>query len=293
MGDRKKSAPILSAEKISEFVHGLDHPEGIAWGMDGFIYAGSEAGEVYRIDPDNPVAKAFASTGGFLLGLALDGAHNVYACDSKHAVVHYITPAGRVTTYCAGAPREPFMLPNYPVFDNRGYLFVSDSGHWHEDNGKIFRISPGGNAEVWCRDLCEFPNGLCLDADETFLYVAMSVNPPRVSRVEILRDGRAGVSETIIEMPGTVPDGLAFDKDKNLYISCYRPDAIYRLTPRGELQVVAEDYEGTRIAAPTNIAFCGRDREILLSSNIGRWHLTRYELGIPGMPLNYPRLQSH
>lgn len=286
------NVPLLKPGQATEFVRGLDHPEGLAWGPDGFVYAGGEGGQIYRIDPAKPAPNVIASTGGFILGLALDGANNIYACDAKHAVVQHITPNGRVTTYCGGAPSEPFKLPNYPAFDQQGNLYVCDSGGWHEDNGRIFTIRPGGQGEVWCRELPEFPNGLCLNADETHLYVAMSVNPPRVARVEIRRDGTAGKIETVVEMPRTVPDGLAFDTKGNLYISCYRPDAIYRLTLTGELQLLAEDYEGTVIAAPTNIAFCGANRDLLLSANIGRWHLTRYDLKAVGMKLNYPVIEK-
>ena len=33
--------PLLSNETdVSVFVEGLDHPEGIAWGLDGYAYAG-------------------------------------------------------------------------------------------------------------------------------------------------------------------------------------------------------------------------------------------------------------
>ena len=70
----------------------------------------------------------------------------------------------------------------------------------------------------------------------------------------------------------------------------YRPDVIYRRTPDGQVDILAEDFEGTLIAAPTNIAFCGRDRDFLLGANIGRWHITRYEVGVSGHPLNYPDL---
>ena len=138
--------------------------------------------------------------------------------------------------------------------------------------------------------MAEFPNGLALSADGTYLYVAMSLNPPRVSRVAIEPEGSTGAVETVVEMPKTVPDGLAFDTDGNLYVCCYRPDAVYRYTPGGELQVLAEDYEGTAMAAPTNVAFCGKNLDILLSANLGRWHLTRYHLDAVGLPLNYPKL---
>ena len=91
--------------------------------------------------------------------------------------------------------------------------------------------------------------------------------------------GVPGLLKTLVHLPETVPDGLAFDTEGNLYISCYRPDRIYRLTPSGQLDVLAEDYEGTAIAAPTNIAFCGQNRDLFLSANLGRWHITHYDLG--------------
>ena len=107
---------------------------------------------------------------------------------------------------------------------------------------------------------------------------------------QIEADGAAGDMRTVVELPGAVPDGVAFDTDGNLYIACYRPDRIYRYSSAGQLDVLADDFEGTIIAAPTNIAFCGEDRDILLSANLGRWHITRYETGATGIPLHYPSL---
>ena len=167
---------------------------------------------------------------------------------------------------------------------------MCDSGEWKADDGLLYKIRPAGEAEVWSRDVYTFPNGLCMGPDRDHLYVAMSQSPPRVDRIKIEPDGSAGDIETVVEFPRTVPDGVAFDTDGNLYTSTYRPDIIYRLTPSGQLDVLAEDHEGTLIAAPTNIAFCGVDRDILLSANIGRWHLTRYEVGATGLPLQYPDL---
>ena len=187
-----------------------------------------------------------------------------------------------------GRTSNPLREQTIPVFDRHGNLYVSHSGGWKEDNGCIFRVAPGGKGEVWCRSLAQFPNGVALDAAGAYLYVAMSLNPPRVDRVEIKADGSAGDVETLVHLPETVPDGLAFDTEGNLYISCYRPDRIYRLTPSGQLDVLAEDYEGTAIAAPTNIAFCGQNLDLFLSANLGRWHITHYDLGKIGMPLNYP-----
>ena len=276
---------------VSTLVSGLDHAEGVAWGLDGFAYAGGEAGQVYRVDVERGELSQVAQvTGGFILGMALDADNNVYACDTGSHNVVRITQGGVVSTYSTGAPDEPFHFPNYPAFDSQGNLYVAASGDWDARNGKVFKIAPGGAGVVWNDELVDFPNGLCLGPDGNFLYVVMSLNSPRVVRMPILGSGDSGDIETVVELPGTVPDGVAFDTDGNLYISCYRPDRIYRLSPTGNLDVLAEDYEGTLIAAPTNIVFCGPELGTLISANLGRWHLTRYNVKSKGMSLHYPKI---
>ncbi len=276
--------------EVSVLVDGLDHPEGLAWGLDGYIYAGGEAGQIYRIDMQNREARQIASTQGFVLGMAIDHSNNIYACDAANRCIQKITPGGVVSNYSNGAQDENFKTPNYPTFDSEGNLYVCDSGDWNGNNGKIFKIAPGGTGEVWDRTLKEFPNGLCLDPTGKYLYVAMSLGPPRIARIKIEGDGSAGHAQTVVELPFTVPDGVAFDTDGNLYASMYRPDRIYRFTPAGQLDILAEDFQGTLIAAPTNIAFCGKDREILISTNLGRWHLSQYEVNVKGLPLQHPRI---
>ena len=283
---------LLDNEKhLSTVVDGLDHPEGIAWGPDGCVYAGGEAGQLYRIDIEKQMAKEYANTGGFILGIALDANSNVYACDLEAKSVLKITPYGEISTYSSGTLSNPMLTPNYPAFDRRGNLYVCDSGEWKKNNGRIYRIDSIGQTVVWNDNAKEFPNGLCMGINEKYIYVAMSLGNPRVIRIEINDDGSSGDIETVIELPKTVPDGVAFDTEGSLYIACYRPDTIYKYNPTGELNVLAEDFEGTIMAAPTNIAFCGENMDILLGTNLGRWHITRYENEQPGLKLHYPILE--
>ena len=84
---------ILDNEfQLSIHAEGLDHAEGIAWGLDGYVYAGGEAGQIYRIGLDGNSLTEIANTGGFVLGLALDASNNIYACDIYNKCVQKITP---------------------------------------------------------------------------------------------------------------------------------------------------------------------------------------------------------
>ena len=54
----------------------LDHPECVAVGPDGSLYAGGEDGQVYRVTLDGEVHEV-AHTGGAVQGLCLDGDGNL------------------------------------------------------------------------------------------------------------------------------------------------------------------------------------------------------------------------
>ena len=63
---------------FSELAGGLDHPECAAWGPDGYVYAGGEAGQIYRSDSGQHGGDR--EHGRFIFGLALDADANVHAC---------------------------------------------------------------------------------------------------------------------------------------------------------------------------------------------------------------------
>ena len=278
---------LMSIDDFAPFVDGLDHPEGVNCGPDGDVYAGGEAGQIYSAELDG-TCEQVADTGGFVLGLCLDAISNVYACDSGHHAVMLVTPTGDVTTYADGAPGRKMVTPNYPVFDDAGNLYVSDSGFWNGNDGCLFRVRPGGDTAVIGTGLTAFPNGMALHPSGSHLYVVLS-QLPGVVRVALGSNGDVGAPEPVIELPRHVPDGLAFDEQANLYVSCYTPDVIYRVSPTGELALVAEDWQSVTFATPTNIAFCGADRTTLVVSSLSRWHLTKGTMPIAGARLRYPR----
>ena len=65
-------------DRFAVFARDLNHAEGVAWNpVDGLVYAGGEAGEFYRITLAGTVELA-GSSGGSMLGLAVDGLGRVY-----------------------------------------------------------------------------------------------------------------------------------------------------------------------------------------------------------------------
>jgi len=279
----------MSLNEFEPFADGLDHPEGVAWGPDGFVYAGGEAGQIYRVNLDDGSFEEVASTGGFALGLCLDADRNVYVCDLKRQEVVRATPSGEVSVYSSGSPEQRMQTPNFPVFDSQGNLYVTDSGEFDKSTGCLFCIRPGGVTELATDANLPFANGMALNADETELFVVLS-NLPGVGRFKIHRDGTIGSMETVVEMPNTVPDGVALDVDGNLLIACYTPDVIYQLTPKGDLSKLAEDWRSVVLSSPTNVVFAGNDLSTLVVSSLARWHLTKATMSVAGLPARYPKL---
>jgi gluconolactonase len=270
---------------------GLDHPEGVAWGRDGRVYAGGEAGQIYAVDLDGTVSRV-ADTGGFILGVAVDGAGRVYACDVAKGEVTRIDPTtGEGTTYATGTADASIRAPNWLSFGADGTLYVTDSGDWGQRNGRIWRKAAGQAAEIWTSATDRLPNGCCLDVGGEALLV-IETNMPGVTRVPILPDGSAGAAELVVELPGTVPDGIALCEDGSFLVSCYRPDAVYHVTRHGTATVVVEDPQGQTLGAPANICFVGPGLDRVVTSNLGRWHLAIGDLGIRGARLHYPALDD-
>jgi gluconolactonase len=278
---------LFPRDHFSPLASGLDHPEGVAYGPDGYVYAGGEAGQVYRISLDGK-CEQIAGTGGFCLGIAIDASANLYVCDVGRSAVMRVTPAGQVSIYSDRCEGVPMTSPNYPCFDGAGNLYVSDSGGHLQANGKIYIVRPGGSAELFSAEAHVFTNGMCLSLDGKALYVVES-ELPGICRIPITAGGKAGPREPVVSLPdGEVPDGLAFDAAGNLYISCYQPNRIYRLSPGGALDVLVDDPTGLHLAMVTNVAFGGPNLDVLLIANLGGWHIAHGPVGVQGARLPYP-----
>jgi gluconolactonase len=260
----------------------LDHPEGVAVHRDGSVWCGGERGQIYRISADGSSMEQVASTGGYCLGMAFDKDDNLYVCDLKHQAVMKVDVKSDTTDkFATDADDRGLKIPNFPVFDDAGRLYVSDSHAFKEPGPGIFRFDPDGKGELWYAEPINFANGLALSLDGRYLYVSETFGNT-VSRISIKEDGTAGAREEVASLPGALPDGLAFDVDGNLYIACYEPSQVLHMAPDGAVARLIGDEEAHLFCHPTNLAF--RDGT-LFTTNLGRCHITAVETTAEGLPL--------
>ncbi|MEA1952245.1 MAG: SMP-30/gluconolactonase/LRE family protein [Planctomycetota bacterium] len=278
--------------KLEDIKHirAVDHPESIGIGPDGTPYTTGTGCQVYRIDLETNTAEQFATTEARCLGSAVDAAGNLYVAHIAGDVLK-IAPDGRQSMYATAPGGGKFLCTNYPAFDRQGNMYLSDSGDWsHTVNGHIYKIPPGGGeAQLWYSEAVDTPNAIALDEDETHLYFVETFGNS-IARIAINDDGSAGRFERVVHMPKHIPDGIAFDLAGRLWIACHRPDAIYTFDPQTRrLHLFAHDWAGEALRGPTDVAFAGEDRDILLAASLDNLVVHRFDnVGVRGLKLNHP-----
>lgn len=273
---------LYPKESFTVFCDGLDHPEGLAFDNEQVLWAGGELGQIYRIDASG-CSTEVARLGGFCLGLTFNALQELWVCNSGLHALMQVDRSGKVLETIDRVGGRSLITPNFSVFDHQGNLYFSDSGNWDGHNGCLYRRRADGSTELLAEPFA-FANGLAMSADDQFLFVVESQRD-RVLRIPIHADLTLGEPEVYVENMARIPDGLALDAAGNLYVTCYASDCIYRVTPERNTQVLAFDPEGTRIARPTNAAFGGPALDDLYIANLGRWHIGRVHLGVPGQRL--------
>ena len=257
-------------------VSGLDHVEGVCWDeRRQCLWAGGESGQVYRVELNGTSEVVVVIPDGALLGLALDRVGNLYICDAGNHQVWKMDEGCSVIAF-----GDPIDYPNYPAFAPDGRLYVSDSGSFVEPSGRVVAIDAKGvTIDVSPRPLA-FANGIAIDG--TTLWIVES-SAPGVSSMSI--DG--GPLTMRIPMERCVPDGLAFDAEGGLLISCYQPNQLWRWSAAGGLELVFEDWSGEFILSPTNVAFYGDDLGRLALASLCGHDIVTIKAPIVGRPIQF------
>ncbi|QZN85372.1 SMP-30/gluconolactonase/LRE family protein [Cellulomonas sp. C5510] len=284
--NRSDAAPLLPGSAAHVLFDGfrtdpvLDHAEGLDLDpVDGSLWCGGEAGQLYRIDLDaGSIRLVDQNPGGFTLGVRFAPGRRVLWLDAVRRQVRSLDVAagGPVEVVVDGRVGDrPLVYPNALEVADDGTVYFSDSdGDAVRPGGGVYRIDPQGRPGLWCDGPFHFANGVALSPDGRWLYVAESA-ACAVSRVQVLPDGSAGAVERVWELGRRVPDGLAVGPDGRLYVACYYPSVVLRLEEGGDVTPVYEDPIGHVLSNPTNLVFRGTEA---LVANLGRWHVTSIDM---------------
>ena len=267
--------PEIPIENFRIFAANLDHPECLAFDCQGLLWAGGEAGQIYRIDRAGRL-ETIANLGGFCSGLAFSPADELFVCNPAQGIVR-VAPDGKHSVFANHAGSHKLICPNYGLFDSSGNYYVTDSGQWQKRNGCLIRFSLAGRGEILAGPL-GYANGLALSLDEKSLFMVES-DTDSVFRFSIRADGSLGSAELYASECGRFPDGLALDAKGNLYASCYASDEIWRISPRREKTLFAWDRWAVLLGSPTNMAFGGPDFDEMYFANLARTTITRATVG--------------
>jgi sugar lactone lactonase YvrE len=289
-GENADAVPYLAPGVIMELtprvLAEIPRCEGVATGPDGSLYCANEAGELFRIDAADGSFEIVANLGGWGVGLCIDGDGLVYLCIyDKQKVVRANPATGEVVDDCSTVEGGPLHSPNWVSFGVDGTLYVTDSHGpgTEEREGRVCAIPPGGgDASVLPGERLFYANGMAVRKDGALFVIDTFVHP----RVVTISDGRV---ETYVELPGTVPDGLAFDDEGGLMISCFQPNRLLRVEPNGgEARIVIDDWTGQQLLSPTNIAFFGPGNKSLACASLLGWWLSAIDTPWTGQRLFYP-----
>ena len=261
------ATPLLGLDELEFIADGIDHAEGICLTPDGLLYVSGEAGQIYRV-ADDGTATEVATTGGWTLGLAADAEGRIYACDAKQHCVWRLDPADwnprslRPLDRRASRWRTPTGARSGPA----GRTTSRFRGTGRRATARSSRSAREVPRRSGRANSVDFPNGLAVSPDGRELWVLEST-PGRLVRFAIRPDGTAGEREVIVELPGTVPDGIAFATDGSVVIACYRPDVVLRWRADLGVQVLA--------SRPGGHGTGGSDQLRLLRSGPGNHRRTR------------------
>lgn len=177
-------------------------------------------GRVFSIDPSGQW-RLVIEYDGWPNGLKIGADGTVYVADYRRGILVLDADRGTITPLLQEFRSENFKGVNDLFFARNGDLYFTDQGQtgWQDPTGRVFRYETAGRLSCLI-DRVPSPNGLCMNLEETQLYVGVT-RANAVWRLPVMGDGGVSKVGTWIQMSGGAagPDGLALDAEGGLAVA--------------------------------------------------------------------------
>ncbi|MFC2948709.1 SMP-30/gluconolactonase/LRE family protein [Virgibacillus sediminis] len=145
---------------------------------------------------------------------------------------------GENTTIVSEFNKSDLQPLNDLVFDEEGGVYFTEPGDSHATNptGRVFYLPPdGGNGELELHlDNIAYPNGIALSADGQRVYISEFATNRIISVPSKTAKDQREVPFVFAQLEGGIgPDGLAVDKEGNLYVAHFQAGEIVVLDKDG------------------------------------------------------------
>lgn len=282
----------LKPEDFTFLGQDLRRPECVIAWHDGAVIAADRSaivtailpgGEQRRLGRGAELANTFAmrDDGGLLVADLKRGAVLALGSDGDARLLHDSfagEPLGAVNFILAGDEPDVWWLS----VSTREPDFRTAISMPRPD-GRIFRIDQGG-LTLAADGLC-FPNAMQIDHERGFLYVA-ETTAGAIARARIDASGKLGPFERLGPAPlyaGAYTDGLALDKNGNVWITELSRHALFVLEPNGAIHTIFEDRDGRTLQTPTHLAFGGPDLQTVFVGSLRMTTIPTFRAPIAGL----------
>lgn len=252
---------MVALEKLSFAGDDLFVPESVLCTASGDVFATNRRCGLSWIRPDGTVRHigdpAFVSERKMVPnGIALlpDGTFLV-TDTGVNGGVWRLTPDGVFSPFLVEIGGRPIPATNFVQLDDRGRVWITISTR-QLPRDRAFRpaiadgfiaVLDGGRARIVAEGL-HFANEVRLDPAGEYLYVNETFGE-RVTRYRVTADGGLQGRETFARLPrGSFTEGLAFDEDGGLWVTCIVSNRLFRIAPDRDLALVLEDVEPAALA---------------------------------------------
>ncbi len=289
----------IDLQSVQTIGEGLLRPEGVMAGDDGRIYTADARGRCSCIEAGGRKTTFFGHLGGLPNGICIDPDGRCLVANIGNGELQSLAPDGSHTVLMTEACGKRMSTPNFPFLDFQGRLWVSNSTDNPDIDASLQNPAPDGCLVVIApkqpprivADGIYFANGVALDAQEEYVYVAETMQR-RVLRYRIQADSSVGRAE--VYGPASLgklgyPDGIAFDDAGNLWVAFPAANAIGYIDRRGQLVIYVHDPHGVVIKRPANICFGGRERLTAFIGSLSGTNVPCFDVPHPGMRLTHQK----